>query len=282
MEETVKHDDLIYDVGMHRGEDTDFYLKKGFRVIGFEANPALVELNNRKFANDIENQQLVIVSGAIVENPSIETVTFYLNDKQSLWGTVDPAWASRNEKFGTRHQEIEVASIDFAKCLQKYGIPYYMKIDIEGADLVCLKSLSKCTEKPSYVSMESEKISFESLNSEIKLLESLGYDAFLAVQQANISRTKMPNPAREGKNIPYKFMEGASGLFGKDHDRRYKPKEELLKDYEKIFSYYKRFGDDTLWYRHRVIRRLMLSVTRILNKPLPGWYDTHARHSSVI
>jgi len=33
--------DLIYDVGVHQGEDTDFYLKKGFRVVGIEANAAL-------------------------------------------------------------------------------------------------------------------------------------------------------------------------------------------------------------------------------------------------
>ncbi len=36
-----KYDDLIYDVGMHKGEDADYYLKKGFRVIGFEAIPEL-------------------------------------------------------------------------------------------------------------------------------------------------------------------------------------------------------------------------------------------------
>jgi len=28
---------LIYDAGMHRGEDAEFYLKKGFRVVGIEA-----------------------------------------------------------------------------------------------------------------------------------------------------------------------------------------------------------------------------------------------------
>ena len=40
---TIKHSNLIYDVGMNKGEETDFYLKKGFRVIGFEANPNLTE-----------------------------------------------------------------------------------------------------------------------------------------------------------------------------------------------------------------------------------------------
>ena len=36
-----KHKDLVYDVGMHKGEDTEFYLRKGFRVIAFEADPDL-------------------------------------------------------------------------------------------------------------------------------------------------------------------------------------------------------------------------------------------------
>lgn len=26
-----KHKDLVYDIGMHKGEDTEFYLRKGFR-----------------------------------------------------------------------------------------------------------------------------------------------------------------------------------------------------------------------------------------------------------
>lgn len=32
-------DDLIIDVGMHYGNNTAFYLKKGFRVAAIEANP---------------------------------------------------------------------------------------------------------------------------------------------------------------------------------------------------------------------------------------------------
>ncbi len=36
MHRAGKHDDLLYDVGMHKGEDTDYYLKKGFKVIGIE------------------------------------------------------------------------------------------------------------------------------------------------------------------------------------------------------------------------------------------------------
>ena len=37
---TIDYDpELIMDVGMHRGEDAAYYLAKGFRVVGFEADP---------------------------------------------------------------------------------------------------------------------------------------------------------------------------------------------------------------------------------------------------
>ena len=45
MKSARKHYDLIYDVGMHKGEDTEFYLSKGFKVVGFEADPDLTQYN---------------------------------------------------------------------------------------------------------------------------------------------------------------------------------------------------------------------------------------------
>lgn len=33
--------DLIFDLGMHHGHDSEYYLKKGFRVVAVEANPLL-------------------------------------------------------------------------------------------------------------------------------------------------------------------------------------------------------------------------------------------------
>lgn len=40
---TSKNENLIYDVGLHLGEDTNFYLKNVFRVVAFEANPESAE-----------------------------------------------------------------------------------------------------------------------------------------------------------------------------------------------------------------------------------------------
>ena len=44
---------LVYDVGMHRGDDTAYYLHKGFRVVGVEANPAMADHLRGRFKSEI-------------------------------------------------------------------------------------------------------------------------------------------------------------------------------------------------------------------------------------
>ena len=56
---------LIYDFGMHKGEDTEYYLKKGFEVVSFEANPELAAHCRERFAEEIAAGRLTIVEGAV-------------------------------------------------------------------------------------------------------------------------------------------------------------------------------------------------------------------------
>ena len=49
----VMEKDLVYDVGLHKGEDTEYYLKKGFRVIAIEANPQLISECKARFREAI-------------------------------------------------------------------------------------------------------------------------------------------------------------------------------------------------------------------------------------
>jgi len=281
----TKYRGVIYDVGMHRGEDTQYYLKKGFRVVGFEADPGLVEYCRNRFTEAIEQNRLTIIHGAVVDSSSIEAgqskVRFYRNVNKSVWGTTNHAWASRNERFGTRNEAIEVDAVDFVESVKKYGIPYYMKIDIEGADTICLKTLSGFELKPDYVSIESEKVSFERLVEEFELLEQLGYDRFIAVQQGTIQLQQPPDPPKEGVYAPHIFQRGSSGMFGKELPGRWQTKQEVLGKYRKIFICYKLFGDESFCAKYRFGRTLVSAVERASKWSIPGWYDTHAKHSSV-
>lgn len=272
---------LIFDVGMHRGEDTDFYLKKGFKVVSFEANPDLVEECSKRFESEISDGRLTIVSGAIVESATISqgktSVKFYRNKNNTVWGTVAEDWASRNEELGSESEIIEVPTVDFGACLQMHGVPHYLKIDIEGMDAVCLRAFLNLLVKPNYISIESEKVDYTALEEELAIFEKLGYHNFKAVQQNGIARQNEPENSREGHYSGHSFTQGCSGLFGSDLAGNWLNKEEVLREYKFIFKLYRYFGDNAAFQKNLLGRLSRKICRRILRRPIPGWYDTHAK-----
>lgn len=285
---TPRHDDLIFDVGLHRGQDTEYYLSKGFRVVAFEANPTLVRHCREQFAEAIANDRLIIVEGAIVSPDSDAAhagrVRFWLNETMDIWGTADAAWAQRNARLGTRSKQIDVAAVDLAAALREHGVPHYMKVDIEGSDLVCLRALEAFRERPRYVSMESDKTSLAAIRAELELLATLGYDAFQLIEQSSIPhRQAQPVPAREGRHSPHVFERGCSGLFGRELPGPWLTLHRAIARYRWIRIGYRMLGDDGALKRARwpgaalvrgVLRTALKTITRA---PVPGWYDTHAR-----
>jgi hypothetical protein len=78
---------------MHKGEDTDYYLKKWFRVIEFETNQTLVVACKTMVSGQIINCKLIIVEGAITHRESGEIkATFYMNNDVSERGTIALTW----------------------------------------------------------------------------------------------------------------------------------------------------------------------------------------------
>lgn len=274
---------LIYDVGMHKGEDSDFYLKKGYKVIGFEADPNLAELCRQRFSEEIRADQLIIVEGAIVDvNENKGTngkIGFFKNSKTSVWGTVVDDWAIRNKKLGSASEIIDVPIIDFSECLSRFGMPYYLKIDIEGMDIICLKSLRSFTKRPDYISIESNKSSFDKLKEEFSIFTELGYDKFQIINQSRITSQKEPTDSVEGQYLNYQFEHDSSGLFGKDLKNEWNPANVSIELYKKIFLWYKLVGDNSLINKFRLGRFLKNELSKLID--IPGWYDTHAKHSSV-
>src|SRR5215213_370132 len=108
---------LIYDVGMHKGEDTDYYLKLGFRVVGFEADPELIATCKSRFAAPVASGQLHIVEGAIAPLGYGEEITFF-RSSLSVWGTVEHEWEERNRRLGAGSTPIKVKRVDVTHCVQ--------------------------------------------------------------------------------------------------------------------------------------------------------------------
>jgi FkbM family methyltransferase len=276
MHDTPLAVDLVFDVGLHRGEDSDYYLRKGYRVVAFEANPILVQDAERRFSAEIESGTMQIVEGAI-DDRGRETVTFFVHPRESVWGTTDEVWATRNASRGGRSAPIEVPSVDFVQSVLEFGVPYYMKVDIEGADRTCLEALLEFENRPAYVSVESEKSDWNALEEEFDLLERLGYREFALCQQSGISRHELLTRTTIGDELRIRFPEGSSGPFGEDVAEAWVDRTDALDRYARIFRRYKRFGDGSLMGRTRPGRVVRQTLSSLLGQPLPGWYDTHAR-----
>lgn len=275
---------LIFDVGMHKGEDTDYYLKKGYKVVAFEADPDLANYCRKRFEAEIKEEKLIIVEGAIVDfiegENAPDKVQFYKNTKSSVWGTVVSEWADRNKFLGSDSEIIDVKTVNFIECLRKYGIPYYLKIDIEGMDILCLKALLAFDDRPDYISIESEVVNFDKLLTEFDLFTELGYSSFQAINQANSGRFKDNLKNENGGTLNYKFKSGSTGPFGEALDpEKWINVEKSIQQQKKIFKGYKHFGDASKLNHHFIGKKIIKIMNRFAH--YPGWYDTHARHSSV-
>lgn len=261
---------LIVDVGMHIGKDTEFYLKKGFNVVAVEANPRLVEQVRSRLAQYILNGSLMIHSLAIATYEG--EVDFFVDNTHDDWGTISRDFAERNIRLGSSSSAIKVKCTSFRNILMDSGIPYYLKIDAEGVDTLCLQELLNFRERPKYLSIEAGLKSFEETFSELSLLWQLGYRQFKIVNQALNSRVRCPYPPLEGNYVDYRFDGLCSGPFGEETPGTWMHIEETFLRYGRLLREQRYFGADGKLYR-TVFQRLYEKFKRA---PV-GWYDFHAK-----
>jgi hypothetical protein len=240
----------------------------------------------------LDCKQLTIVEGAVVNSDLIDagshTIRFYKNCCASIWGTVNADWAERNARLGAASSVIDVRAISFSDAIVKYGMPYYMKIDIEGWDTVCIESLRDFEERPTYISMESDKMRFENIEREIDLLAELGYISFQAIEQSAIPWSQSPPyPPKEGRYVAQRFERGSSGLFGAELQGNWKSKREILRQYFAIRLGYCLLGDNGIMNKWKFAGSSLIrfwtraTIRQITRASVPGWYDTHARHRDL-
>ena len=230
---------LIFDFGLGKGDDTDFYLSKGYTVVGVEPNPNLIDGLTKRFWVAGKEGRFVLVNKAIFDKEG-ET-EFYMNeDIYDWWGSCIKEVA---EYDGGKSHSIKVSTTSLLELCKEYGTPYYLKVDIEGSGNFVARELFELEHKPKFVSFETLWSTFGEVFS---WLYVSGYRKFQLVNQ-------LVNQDRKPKN--YKFSLFSSGFFGDDlPDDKWISYEELLSRYMK--------------YRElRILDKEELSL---------GWLDVHA------
>lgn len=283
----VKHDDLVIDVGFHRGEDTRFYLDKGFRCVAVEANPLLVEKAQAEFANEIADGRLRIYGVAIAEQAG--TVPLAISDEMTVWSSLCPSFVQRNERLkSTRYRTVDVPAMRFEDILAEVGIPHYLKIDIEGFDMLCVRALRAFDERPDFVSVESAVTSLDATLDtafdELAELWSLGYRRFTFVNQNAHPFRRAINPPREGRYVDTRLTEVQSGYFGEETPGRWSTVGPTLLRAQAIRLQYLLAGYGGPWASKPLLRPygwLMNLLWRVRHPSSRGgfraWYDLHAR-----
>ena len=265
---------LVYDVGMCRGEDTEFYLSRGCRVVGVEANPVLVAALREKFAAELEQGLLRIVDKAISTSPGRVRLAVYPTVKS--WGSISEKYKERNAALGLVPEEVEVEAVTFDDVLREFGVPYYLKIDIEGLDMVCIEALHRFSERPRYVSLETSATtataSVDDGFSELAQLSVLGYRGFKFIEQASLRKLNGTLLQSEGPPIDYKHREGSSGPFGEETPGTWHGIDDAVRQMRKLVRQQNRFGLGGL-----NSRRLSWKIIRRLRRMSHFWYDLHAR-----
>ncbi|HNX90229.1 MAG TPA: FkbM family methyltransferase [Candidatus Omnitrophota bacterium] len=169
-----KEEPLCFDVGANIGRVTDILLCLGARVIAVEPNPECVRYLRKKYRF---NRKVDIIPQAL--DTSVGKKKLYMCEVNSL-STVAPDWikackeSKRYSEFDwNREVEVEVTTLD--NLIKKYGLPDYVKIDVEGNEHNVLKGLNQ---KVHMVSLELCPETVSSTQNYLKHLNDLGNNNF--------------------------------------------------------------------------------------------------------
>jgi FkbM family methyltransferase len=283
--------ELIYDVGMNNGDDTTYYLWRGFRVLAIEANPVLAANAAMRFTGEIETGRLRILNIGIAAEDGV--LPFWICESESRFSSFDRNLASLN---GTcPHHDIRVTCRRFRSLLEEFGVPFYIKADIQGNEFFCVQDLDP-RQLPKFISV-AFTISDVSL---LTLLRNHGFNYFKCISQAHFLPLQLPPVAAAGPvqrvewlrqtrnplirifrklggrrwinrrlnhirtRDGWLFPRGSSGPFGDELPGRWLTYDELCATF-----------DELLRLRRESPQSLSWAPGGILSNPF--WVDLHAR-----
>jgi FkbM family methyltransferase len=147
----------------------------GFRVLCIEAAPTLADKIRARFKG---NNRCTVLNVAVGEKDG--TLPFYVYPNCGELNSFEKRPGST---------EISVPVRTFKSILGEYGVPYFLKVDIEGADRHAILPLTKDT-APQFVSFEAGKRDLDL----ILHLWSIGYRRFNIIRQDVHQPVTLPEP----------------------------------------------------------------------------------------
>jgi FkbM family methyltransferase len=138
----IKKGDLVFDVGANVGSRSKLFLNLGAKVLAFEPQPELCEHLTQHLRLHKNFTLMPIGLGA---NPSV--VELKISDAHVL-SSMSNRWIESTTQSGrfssynwNKSIDVKVDTLD--NMFTKFGVPRFVKIDVEGYELEVLKGLSR-------------------------------------------------------------------------------------------------------------------------------------------
>jgi FkbM family methyltransferase len=135
----VNPGDTVFDVGANIGHQTKIFLHLGCRVIAVEPQTICIKTLERAFGNKI-----TIVPIAV--SNTIGACVLYSVDGASQQSSISPDWINTVQQSG-RFKNLrwnmtqQIQRTTFSELVGRFGIPAFIKIDIQGHEAEALASL---------------------------------------------------------------------------------------------------------------------------------------------
>ena len=139
----VSPGDLVFDLGAHAGNRTRALAALGCRVVAVEPQPDFARLLRTLFAR---SPGVAVIEAAVCEEPGRASLS--ISERTPTVTTLATGWrdtrGQQSDFSGVQwNRQVDIETTTLDALIERFGIPTFVKIDVEGSEPSVLAGLSQ-------------------------------------------------------------------------------------------------------------------------------------------